>query len=66
MVKQLGAVDILINNAGIYIMHAPLETDYASWRSAWQHTIGINLLAPANLSLLAAQSMAERIDPVGA
>jgi 3-oxoacyl-[acyl-carrier protein] reductase len=58
-----GRVDLLVNNAGEYLMHPPLNTDYAAWQSAWQRTIATNLHAPANLSLLAAQSMAARPNP---
>jgi 3-oxoacyl-[acyl-carrier protein] reductase len=61
--EQWGSVDVLINNAGVYLTHAPLSTDEASWQSAWQQTIATNLLAPANLSLLAAQAMAARAAP---
>jgi 3-oxoacyl-[acyl-carrier protein] reductase len=57
---SLGAVDILINNAGLYIFHPPLKTSYGDWQSAWQMTLATNLVAPASLSLLAAQSMAAR------
>ena len=57
---SLGAVDILINNAGLYIFHPPLKTAYGDWQSAWQQTLATNLVAPASLSLLAAQSMAAR------
>ena len=57
---SLGAVDILINNAGLYIFHPPLKTAYGDWQSAWQLTLATNLVAPASLSLLAAQSMAAR------
>ena len=57
---SLGAVDILINNAGLYIFHPPLKTTYGDWQSAWQQTLATNLVAPASLSLLAAQSMAAR------
>ncbi|HEY2465601.1 MAG TPA: SDR family oxidoreductase [Steroidobacteraceae bacterium] len=60
---SLGAVDILINNAGLYIFHPPLKTGYAEWQSAWQLTLATNLAAPAALSLLAAQSMAARKPP---
>lgn len=61
----LGAVDILINNAGLYIFHSPLKTAYDAWQFAWQHTLATNLIGPANLSLLAAQGMAARAaDPV--
>jgi 3-oxoacyl-[acyl-carrier protein] reductase len=57
---SLGAVDILINNAGLYIFHPPLQTAYEDWKTAWQLTLATNLVAPASLSLLAAQSMAVR------
>ncbi len=57
---SLGEIDILVNNAGLYIFHPALKTAYDAWQSAWQLTVATNLLAPANLSLLAAQSMAAR------
>jgi 3-oxoacyl-[acyl-carrier protein] reductase len=57
---SLGAVDILINNAGLYVFHPPLKTAYAEWQAAWQLTLATNLVAPASLSVLAAQSMAAR------
>ena len=62
--EQLGSVDVLVNNAGLYIEHSPLKTDHAAWQNAWQRTLAANLLAPANLSLLAAHSMASRADAV--
>ncbi len=61
---SLGAIDILVNNAGLYIFHPPLKTTYESWQSAWLQTLATNLVAPANLSLLAAQSMAARRQPL--
>jgi 3-oxoacyl-[acyl-carrier protein] reductase len=57
---QFGSIDILINNAGLFLDHPPLHTQYAAWQSAWQTTLGANLFAPANLSLLAIQHMATR------
>jgi 3-oxoacyl-[acyl-carrier protein] reductase len=57
---RLGEIDVLVNNAGIYIEHSPLKTGYENWASAWQLTLSTNLVAPANLSLLAAQRMAKR------
>lgn len=57
---SLGPVDILINNAGLYIFHPPLKTAYGAWQAAWQHTIAANLMGPADLSVLAAQNMAAR------
>jgi len=63
---RLGPTDIVVNNAGIYVDHPPLTTHFAAWQAAWQRTLAINLVAAANLSLLAAQSMAARTIPVGA
>jgi 3-oxoacyl-[acyl-carrier protein] reductase len=63
---RLGPTDIVVNNAGVYFDHPPLTTDYAAWQDAWQRTLATNLVGPANLSLLAAQSMAARAAPVDA
>jgi 3-oxoacyl-[acyl-carrier protein] reductase len=62
--KALGRIDILINNAGLFVDHPPLTTEYSAWAAAWQQTIGANLIGPANLSLLAAQSMAALREPL--
>jgi 3-oxoacyl-[acyl-carrier protein] reductase len=66
VIERLGTVDVLVNNAGLFIEHAPLTTNYESWQSAWQLTLATNLVGPANLSLLAAQSMAARVGKVDA
>jgi NAD(P)-dependent dehydrogenase (short-subunit alcohol dehydrogenase family) len=62
---KMGCVDILINNAGLFVDHPPLSTTYEDWRSAWSLTLAANLIGPADLSLLAAQHMNERepVDP---
>jgi NAD(P)-dependent dehydrogenase (short-subunit alcohol dehydrogenase family) len=64
-VEHFGAIDVLVNNAGLFVEHPPLRTDYETWRSTWQLTLSANLVGPANLSFLAAQSMAAR-QPVNA
>jgi 3-oxoacyl-[acyl-carrier protein] reductase len=58
VLQAFGRIDILVNNAGLFIDHPPLKTAYAAWQSAWDITLAANLLAPANLCLLAAQHMA--------
>jgi NAD(P)-dependent dehydrogenase (short-subunit alcohol dehydrogenase family) len=64
VVERMGAVDILVNNAGLYLDHPPLTTTYESWQAAWQLTLAVNLIGPANLSLLAIQNMTARVTPI--
>jgi 3-oxoacyl-[acyl-carrier protein] reductase len=64
--RHYSSVDILINNAGLFVDHAPLKTSYSLWQSVWQQTLAANLVAPANLSLLATQSMAAQAAPLDA
>jgi 3-oxoacyl-[acyl-carrier protein] reductase len=61
---RLGSADIVVNNAGVFLDHPPLTTHYAAWQGAWQRTLATNLVGPANLSLLASQSMAARAAPL--
>jgi NAD(P)-dependent dehydrogenase (short-subunit alcohol dehydrogenase family) len=56
--KALGRIDIVVNNAGTYGDHAPLDTDFAAWQREWQRTLAANLVGPANLCHLAANAMA--------
>ena len=54
-----GRMDLLINNAGIFPDHPPLQTSYADWTSAWERTLATNLVGAAHLSYLAARAMAQ-------
>lgn len=57
-VAKLGRLDVLVNNAGLFDVHPLHEQTDASWAAAWQKTLGLNLLAPANLSFVAGRWMA--------
>ena len=57
---QLGGLDVLVNNAGTYQPHPVDGTSYADWQDAWQRTMELNLLAPANLSWLMADHLVNR------
>jgi NAD(P)-dependent dehydrogenase (short-subunit alcohol dehydrogenase family) len=58
-VDELGGLDVLVNNAGRFVEHAPDEVDYARWREDVQRTLALNLEAPAHLSFLAQDSLAQ-------
>ena len=60
VVTTMGGLDVLVNNAGIFEPHPPATADYATWQAAWQHTLAVNLLGPANLCYSAAQQMMTR------
>jgi NAD(P)-dependent dehydrogenase (short-subunit alcohol dehydrogenase family) len=57
MIKQHDRIDVLVNNAGIFIEHKILETDYTQWQEAWQQTIATNLIGASNLCFFAARHM---------
>ena len=49
VIDELGRVDVLVNNAGVYLEHPILETSYEDWQRAWRQTLDTNLVGPANL-----------------
>jgi 3-oxoacyl-[acyl-carrier protein] reductase len=54
---QMKRIDVLVNNAGLWIDHNPALTTFDEWASAWEKTIGTNLLGAANVAHGAAQVM---------
>lgn len=57
VVDEMGALNIVVNNAGIYEDHPLAEVSYEEWQESWQHTLDTNLIGPANISYCAAQHM---------
>jgi NAD(P)-dependent dehydrogenase (short-subunit alcohol dehydrogenase family) len=54
-----GKLDVLINNAGIYLA-SPLGGSDAEWSAAWARTLQVNLLALADLCRAAVPAFASR------
>jgi 3-oxoacyl-[acyl-carrier protein] reductase len=53
----LGRLDVLVNNAGVYLEHPVLESSYDQWQQAWRATLGINLVGAANATWCAVRHM---------
>lgn len=60
VVNETGRLDVLVNNAGIFVPHPPLEVDAAEWLEKWQETLAVNLVSPAALCHAAANVMAKQ------
>ena len=51
--QDLGGLDVLVNNAGVFTAHPPLTTSYEEWQAAWAQTLAVNLLGAANATFRA-------------
>lgn len=44
----LGGLDVLVNNAAVYVWHPVDKVSYRDWQQAWQETLAVNLTGTAN------------------
>ncbi|HEU4566944.1 MAG TPA: SDR family oxidoreductase [Marmoricola sp.] len=49
----LGRLDVLVNNAGVFLAHPPLTSSYEHWQAAWTQTLATNLTGAANATFCA-------------
>jgi NAD(P)-dependent dehydrogenase (short-subunit alcohol dehydrogenase family) len=57
--RALGRLDVVVNNAGIWEAHPIDSASSEEWLRAWQRTLAVNLVAPANVCYHAARWMKE-------
>jgi 3-oxoacyl-[acyl-carrier protein] reductase len=55
--RDLGGLDVLVNNAGIYLWQPITEVSYEQWQEAWRETLAVNLTGAANATWCAVQYM---------
>jgi 3-oxoacyl-[acyl-carrier protein] reductase len=54
---DLGGLDVLVNNAGVFFRHPVTAVTYEEWQDAWQQTLAVNLIGAANMTWCAVQHM---------
>jgi NAD(P)-dependent dehydrogenase (short-subunit alcohol dehydrogenase family) len=45
--EQLGGLDVVVNNAGVYDELDPLTATYEQWQEHWRRTVEVDLYGPA-------------------
>ncbi|MFN0281802.1 MAG: SDR family NAD(P)-dependent oxidoreductase [Kineosporiaceae bacterium] len=62
-VAGLGGVDVLVNNAALWLDHAVADVSYEQWQQAWSQTLAVNLVGTANVTYCVARHLMDRGAP---
>jgi NAD(P)-dependent dehydrogenase (short-subunit alcohol dehydrogenase family) len=60
VVRAMGRIDVVVNNAAINEWQPILRVDYEQWNDVWQRTFDTNLIGPANIMFHAARHMVKQ------
>jgi NAD(P)-dependent dehydrogenase (short-subunit alcohol dehydrogenase family) len=55
--QQLAGLDVLVNNAGVFLAHPVMDSSYEHWQQMWRRTIDTNLVGAANVTWCALRHM---------
>lgn len=58
--QKFARLDIVVNNAGVFIQHPLEDISFTEWQQAWNDTLAVNLVGPANVCYYAAQYMIQQ------
>ena len=58
VIQRMGAINVLVNNAGVSERNPFDSLDYDQWQASWHRVLHTNLFGPANLSFCVAKTMA--------
>ncbi|HZD67681.1 MAG TPA: SDR family oxidoreductase [Actinomycetes bacterium] len=56
----LDGIDVLVNNAAVYLENDITGSSYERWQHAWRSTLGVNLVGAANVTWCAVRHMLAR------
>ncbi|MBB5804972.1 NAD(P)-dependent dehydrogenase (short-subunit alcohol dehydrogenase family) [Saccharothrix ecbatanensis] len=56
----LGAIDVLVNNAGLVELGSLTDKSYQEWQGLWRRTFEVNVFGAANMAYCVARHMIER------
>jgi 3-oxoacyl-[acyl-carrier protein] reductase len=56
----LGGLDVLVNNAGVFVAHPPATTEWERWQQVWSQTLAVNLTAAAHATFAAVPHLTAR------
>lgn len=57
VIDEMGGLNIVVNNAGIYTEHPIAKVNFDEWQAAWEQILQTNLVGAANVMFCAAQHM---------